>query len=448
MKGHQAELTAPGPDAFNISTMGPPDPPPAKRFLFLQGPISPFFAEVGAGLRALGHAVHRINLNLGDRLFWRGAGATDFRGRPAEWPAFIASFLDTHGITDLVLLGEQRAYNRVAIAAAEARGLRVAVTDFGYIRPDWIVLERDGMNAASRLTRDPDTIVREGAALPPPDLVVHHHDNFGLQARWDVLYHMATLVPWPFPHYASHQLYHPVPVYLGVAWRLLQRKRDNRRADAILQRLSGTGPLFLMAMQMESDFSIRAYSRYPDLDTALREVAESFAAHAPANAHLLVKVHPLDPGLKNWKRRTRRIAEAAGVSARMHYLGGGNLGAIVEQVQGTITVNSTVGLRSIIDHTPTFALGEAIYRIPGLVFPGPLDRFWTEATPPDPALREGFLRCIAHQLHIRGVYYNRPGLDVAVRAAVHRLHHGQLNVAVPELMHPAEPGFPGTAAPR
>ncbi|KAA2213863.1 capsule biosynthesis protein [Teichococcus oryzae] len=419
-----------------------------KRFLFLQGPISPFFDEVGAGLRALGHVVHRINLNLGDRLFWRGPGAVDFRGRAAEWPNFIAAFLDRHAITDLVLLGEQRPYNKVAIAAAAERGIRVAVTDFGYIRPDWIVLERDGMNAASRFSRDPEEIVRIGAQLPPPDLQVHHLDNFRLQASWDVLYHLSTLLPWPFPHYESHQLYNPVPVYLGVLWRLLRRGAANRRADAILKRLSGSGPLFLMAMQMETDFSIRAYSKYRDLDTALREVAQSFAGHAPANAHLLVKVHPLDPGLKNWKRRSSAIAREFGLEGRMHYLGGGNLGAIVEQVQGTVTVNSTVGLRSIIDHTPTFALGEALYRIPGLVFSGPLDRFWTEATPPEIPLREGFLRCIAHALHIRGVYYNRPGLDVAVRAAVRRLHLDLLNQPDPELLHPTDPAHPGTAAPR
>ncbi|HWX47819.1 MAG TPA: capsular biosynthesis protein [Roseomonas sp.] len=414
--------------------MSAPEPTAPKRFLFLQGPISPFFAEVGAGLRALGHAVHRINLNLGDRLFWRGPGAVDFRGRPAEWPAFIGAFLDRHAITDMVLLGEQRPYNKVAIAAAEARGVRVTVTDFGYIRPDWIVLERDGMNAASRFTRDPAEIVREGAKLPPPELDTRYRDSFPRQAGWDVLYHLASLLPWPFPHYDSHQLYHPVPVYLGMAWRLLRRSAYNRRSEAIMRELMGTGPLFLMAMQMETDFSIRAYSKYRDLDTALREVAQSFAAHAPADAHLLVKVHPLDPGLKNWKRRSLRIAREFGLERRMHYLGGGNLGAIVEEVQGTVTVNSTVGLRSILDCKPTFALGEALYRIPGLVFPGPLDRFWTEAAPPDPALREGFLRCIAHNLHIRGTYYGQPGLDAAVKAAVRRLHLGLLNQPDPALL--------------
>jgi capsular polysaccharide export protein len=42
-----------------------------RSFLFLQGPQSYFFERVGRALIARGHRVHRVNLNLGDRLFWR-----------------------------------------------------------------------------------------------------------------------------------------------------------------------------------------------------------------------------------------------------------------------------------------------------------------------------------------------------------------------------------------
>src|SRR5918997_5947822 len=143
---------------------------PRRRFLFLQGPISPFFAEVAAGLRALGHAAHRINLCLGDRLFWRGPGAVDYRGRAGDWPAFVGAFLDRHGISDLVLLGEQRPLHRAAIAEARARGVSVAVTDLGYLRPDWVALERDGMGAESRFPREPAAIRALAARCPEHDL--------------------------------------------------------------------------------------------------------------------------------------------------------------------------------------------------------------------------------------------------------------------------------------
>lgn len=417
-----------------------PTPAP-KRFLFLQGPVSPLFQEVGSALRALGHKAHRINLHWGDRLFWRGPGATDYRGTLEAWPAFIASFLDRHRITHIVLLGEQRAYHKIAIAAAAERQIEVVATDMGYIRPDWIVLERDGLNAASQFTRDPDTIIRTGAALPPPDLVVRYRDSFPLMAAWDVAYNIAALARWPrFRHYRHHQIYHPLPFYAGMVWRLIRRSSENLRADAVLKAVTGTGPLFLMAMQMENDFSIRAYSRYTDMDTPLREITQSFAHHAPANTHLLIKAHPLDPGLKNWGRRVKKLAKEFGLEGRLHYLGGGNLGQIVEQVQGVVTVNSTVGLRAIMGQTPTFCLGEALYRLPGLVFSGTLDEFWTKGAPPDEALREGFLRSVAHSLHIRGVYHAREGRAVAMHGMVQRLHEGILNRPVPEALDPETEG--------
>ena len=409
-----------------------PDTAPTRRFLFLQGPISPFFSELGARLRGLGHAVHRINLCLGDKMIWRGPGAVDFTRPAAEWPGFIAAFLDNHAITDIVLLGEQRYYHREAIAAAKARGIAVVATDFGYLRPDWITFEFDGLGRDSRFPRDPAAILALAETLPPPDLASRHRDSFFNQAAMDVAYHVVSLIPGFFRHYESHQIYHPAQVYLGTLSRILTRRRANQRADAIINGLKGRGPLFLMAMQMETDFSVRAYSHYPDLDTAIEEVTRSFAAHAPQDAQLLFKVHPLDPAVKNWRRRVTRIAQRAGAAERVHYLGGGNLGAITESVQGVITINSTVGLRAIVDRLPTHTLGEAIYKIPGLVHSGPLDRFWTEGQPPNPELREAFLRGIAYCLHIRGVYYARPGLDAAVEAAAHRLHHGLINQPVVE----------------
>jgi capsular polysaccharide export protein len=411
--------------------------PRPRRFLFLQGPITPFFTEVGARLRALGHGVHRINLCLGDKLSWRGPGAVDFTARPEEWPAFIARFLDEHAVTDILVLGEQRYYHREAITAAKARGIAVIATDFGYLRPDWITFEFDGLGRDSRFPRDPATILALAETLPPPDLAVRHKDSFFTQAVWDVAYHVTSLIPGFFRHYRSHQLYHPFQVYAGTLLRIVTRSRANRRADAIISALKREGgPLFLMAMQMETDFSVRAYSQYGDLDTAIEEVTRSFAANASPDARLLFKVHPLDPAVKNWRRRVTRIAERAGVADRVHYLGGGNLGDITESVQGVITINSTVGLRAIVDRLPTHALGEALYKIPGLVHGGPLDRFWTDGRPPNPELREAFLRGIAYCLHIRGVYYNRPGLDAAVEAAAHRLHHGLINEPLVEAPEP------------
>ena len=408
--------------------------PPRRSFLFLQGPISPFFSEVAAGLRALGHAAHRINLCLGDKLCWRGPGAVDYRGRAEDWPAFVGAFLDRHAISDLVLLGEQRPLHRAAIAAARAREVGVAVTDFGYLRPDWIVLERDGMGAESRFPRDPAAIRALAALCPEPDLRPLYADDFPAQARWDVRYHLASLSPWPFRHYRSFLLHHPVPAYLGSGWRLLRRAAETRRDAALVAGLRDRrAPLFLFAMQMETDYSVRAYSRFPDNDSAIAEVVASFARAAPAEAHLLVKLHPLDPGLKNWRRRIGRIAAAAGIAPRVHALAGALLAdEAILACRGVVTVNSTLGLRAVQLGRATRVLGRAIYDVPGLVWRGEADAFWAGAPPPDAALAADFIRAVAACLHVRGVFYARPGLDAAVAGAVRRLHRGALNEPLPE----------------
>lgn len=413
-------------------------------FLFLQGPITPFFAEVAAGLVALGHATHRINLNLGDRLFWHGGPGpmVDYRGPPEAWPGFIDAYLDRHGITDLVLLGEQRAYHRAAIAAADRRGIAVTVTDFGYFRPDWITLEREGMGGDSCFPRDPAAIRALAAGLPPADLTERLRDPFWRMAAWDVAYHLAAMLPWPFPHYRSHQLHHPLATYAGMARRLLLRRRERAEGARIVERLAGQ-PFWVFAMQMETDFSIRAYSRYTDMDTPVGETVRSFARHAPPDAHLVIKVHPLDPCLKRWSRRLPAIAEAAGIGRRVHVAHHGPLDLMLGGSRGMVTVNSTVGLRAIVLGRPTKALGQAVWDVEGLTHQGPLDRFWTEGAPPDPALRADFLAALQATTQLRGVFYAPEGRAVAVAETVRRLHEGCVGLPVAVLADV----FPGGASP-
>jgi capsular polysaccharide export protein len=422
--GHMPPSDTRDPDPVPQTIYPAPRPGP-RRFLFLQGPISPVFAEVAAGLAALGHDVHRINLSLGDRLFWGTVPGTrpaqDYQGTRSAWPAHVAAYLDAHGITDLLLLGEQRPYHRDAIAAAKARGIAVTVTDFGYFRPDWVTLERDGMGGDSHFPRDPAAIRSLAARLPPADLTERFRDDFALQARWDVLYHLVNLAPWPFRHYESHQLHHPVATYWGIGLRLLRREREMGEGRRALDRI-GDAPFWLFAMQMETDFSVRAYSPYPDLDTPIAEVLHSFARRTPATAHLLLKVHPLDPCLKRWERRVARMAAAAGVAGRVHVAHHGPLDLMLLRAQGLITINSTVGLRALTLSRPAKALGQAVWDVPGLAHQGPLDAFWTEAAPPDTELRDAFLSALQGATQLRGVFYGTTGRAAAAQAIVAALH--------------------------
>ncbi len=392
-------------------------------FLFLQGPITPYFARTADALEARGHRCLRVNLCFGDWLFWRREGAVNYRGSRENWPAFIANLIDREGITDLVLLGEQRFYHKVAVAVAKARGLNVTVTDFGYLRPDWITLERDGMSGDSCFPRDPDAVMQLAASAPEPDLTARYQDSFKTQVIWDMAYHFLSNWLWfLYPHYRSHQLYHPLLVYLGTGLHILRAKRTAPGVDAMVVRLKDERkPYYVLPLQMENDFQLRAYSPYFDFKTPIHQVVGSFAKHAPADARLLIKPHPLDPAIRNWGRIVRRSAVKYGVADRVDFVDGGNLSAMLEGSQGCITVNSTVGLWAMRVGVPTITLGTAVYDIEGLTFQGSLDRFWTKGQPSRPELWHAFVKAIVAHIQIRGVYYGKEGLDAAVEATAARL---------------------------
>jgi capsular polysaccharide export protein len=65
--------------------------------------------------------------------------------------------------------------------------------------------------------------------------------------------------------------------------------------------------------------------------------------------------------------------------------------------------------------------------MPGLCFQGPLDRFWREARPPDPELRDSFVRAIAATIQIKGGFFSEAALEAAVSAACDRIEAHRLN---------------------
>ncbi len=397
----------------------------SRVFLFLQGPSSPFFHKVADGLSVLGHAVHCIRFCPGDHLFWRRR-AVNYRGRLSAWPEFIERFYQRHGVTDLVLLGEHRQHHRIAIDLAWQREIRVTVTDFGYLRPDWINLECDGMSGQSCFPRDPGAIRELAARCHRRDTDLRYHDSFWTMARHEMAYHMgSSLFWWLYPHYRSFKLENPFLAYAGIGLRMLAARRNQARTRRTLALMADNGAsYYLYPLQLANDFQLRAYSDFPSQEAAIELVIDSFAGHAPEDAHLLVKVHPWDPGLMNWRRIVNRHAARHGVEDRVHYVDGGNISKMCKVARGVVTINSTAGLLALRMGCPVMTLGQAVYDIPGLTHRPRLDDFWREGVPPDSELLEAFLDAMAATIQVRGVFYAQPGLDAGVAETLHRLHHG------------------------
>lgn len=396
-------------------------------FLFLQGGASSFFTRLANALQARGCRASAINLCFGDQLFWRGPENVNYRGRRADWPGFFEAFVAANGVTDLVLLGEQRNYHREAVAIAKSRGIRITVTDFGYLRPDWITLERDGMSGDSLFPRDPQVIRAIAERVPDAELKRQYTDSDFRMSLYDVIYSFSNvLFFWLYPHYRrADRRAHPFIYFPSIARRLLLAGRNNRKAQQCFDRLQVRGePYYLFPLQLEHDFQIVAYSPFDDLEAPLRKTIDSFARHAPPDAHLLVKVHPWDPAFKNWRKLIERWAIEAGVGTRVSYYDGGNLDQMILGSAGMITVNSTSGLRALQLGCPVLPLGKAIYDVPGLTHQGEMDSFWQSAKKPDQSLMQAYINAMVAMIQVRGVYFQEPGLSAAVDAAVDRLYNG------------------------
>lgn len=373
-------------------------------------------------LRARGHVALRININGGDKIDWPGEGATDYRGSFRNWPLFFDDFIVGEGVTDLVLYGDCRPYHTRAHSMARLRGLRVHVFEEGYIRPDFLTLQKDGVNGNSTLPLDPDWYLAQARGLPDIDpAAAPIPSTFRARARNTMRNGLASaIMRLRFPFYRTHR---PHSFLLeSAAWfvKLVARQRDKQASQKAWSSVADKR-FFTLPLQLNSDYQIRVHSPFGNMRAALRFVIKSFANYAPADTYLVVKRHPLDPGLVSWQRLTRRLARQYGVGDRVVYLAEWDIGELVEKSLGVVTVNSTVGTLSLNAGKPVMVLGEAVYKVPGIVQRSSLDEFWVAPQAPDVALYSAFRRVLINQCLIRGGLLSAEGLKMLVDNAVVRL---------------------------
>jgi capsular polysaccharide export protein len=401
----------------------PPQKPERRAFLFLQGPPGPLLHQLATSMRQRGMKVERINICAGDRVDWPEP-ATNFRGRFRDWPCFFDNFLREHQITDILMFGDCRPYHVTARRVAALRGIRTHVLEEGYLRPHWMTLELGGVNGYSRLTRDKEWFIEQANALPPEPFLPPVTANFRRRVRDTARHYIAVHVArWGYPFYRTHRADPPIVEALGWGWKLIVRGLRERRASQTLADLKGK-PFFLLPLQLCGDYQIRNHSPFPDMRAAAAYVIESFARHAPEDAHLLIKSHPFDVSFSNWRRYIDRRANRVGIGDRVHFVDGGDLHQLAAETAGMVCVNSTSATLALAAGSPVCALGEAIYNIPGLTFSGHLDEFWSDATAPEPGLYGAFRRVLVNQCLVRGGLASESAVSTLVQGITERLCEG------------------------
>jgi len=396
-----------------------------RHFLFLQGLRSPFFNQLALTLAQHPCRVTKLHFSAGDHLHWSGP-ARRCRVTEAQLPRFYRELFDETAASDLVLFGDCRGIHRPAIELARQRDLTVHVFEEGYFRPDWITLERDGVNGHSPLPADPSWY-REAAKVlgaHEPSAPTTVGPAMGARVWHDIRYNAASAFdPIFYPNYRSHTPHSIASEYAAYVRRtasLPWQKPADQRVMAELMATPQT-PYFLVALQVRGDSQLTHHSDYPDSAPFVRRVMTSFLRFAPDHSLLVFKNHPLDPGLKRHDKMVNQIAGELGCSARVRFLDSGHLPTLLDHAQGLVAINSTAIGQALFHRCPTIALGKSIFALPGLTFTDGLDAFWGAASRPDMRLFDAFRRVVIHTTQINGGLYSRRGIELAVPEAVKRL---------------------------
>jgi capsular polysaccharide export protein len=371
------------------------------------GPLGSFFARLAAHLEERGVPVWKVSFPLHEYGF-RLQQRLPFTGPMDEFRSFLLEQIESKGIRHLFMYGDFIDPHRIAIdlvrecnsRRSSDNQLEAWVFELGYVRPNYISLERERVNARSGLNR-PVAFYHE---LPAVEALPRAQREPGI--RWRKWWKTPTFIRHAFTNYpiiaGPHKL-QPRPSYLLAQLRGLARKHLYTITERPIQRrLRGEETYILVPLQVSSDSQISLGSHYLGMEPFIEELIRSFAAHGRPEDLLAFKHHPRDRGYNHYGALIRRLAREHGISRRVLYFHDGPLGPILKRARAVVTVNSTVGLQALYHDRPTKVLGKTFYNMPGLTDQQPLACFWQEPQSSDRALFRRFYNHLIETTQING----------------------------------------------
>ncbi len=368
-----------------------------------------FFRNLSRHFSSHGATTHTICFNAGDWLFSDSENRYNFFASLSEWEPFFTNFISDFAISKIFLFGNCRQYHKAAIKIAQEAGIEVYVFEEGYIRPNYITLEKNGVNGDSGLPKDPSFYNKW--QIRPTGSESAAENRFLKMALLATIYYLATASFKPvYPHYIHHRSLNLGKEFFSGLRNFIRKfslSITERHFEKMLTSLIND-TYYFVPLQTRTDFQLTEYSDFSSIEEFITEVITSFSKYAPPETYLVIKHHPMERGMSNYKQLISDLSSKHGVEDRVFTLFDVHLPTCLKKAIGTITINSTVGLSSLFHGTPTIALGTAIYDIEGLTCKGmKLDDFWTQFVMPDRRLFRKFRNYVIIHTQLNGGFYGR-----------------------------------------
>lgn len=379
----------------------------SERVLMLQGPMGGFFTKLSIWLKSKGIQCFKVNFNGGDQYDSRYFENTfDYTDSYANFALWIEQLILNQDIDAIVCFGDCRKYHQTAKKIASKQKIKFFAFEEGYIRPNYITFEQDGVNFFSNFLEHLQ--IQSVKSVREEKEIQETYNQFGnMVVQVIVYYFFMLLYSFKYKNYQHHRqmgIWTELYCWIVAGYRRLKNRLiEPRSFDRFIERHQDC--YFVFALQVHNDFQIRTHSEYKCMKKYIEIVIEDFSQNAEKHHHLVLKHHPMDRGYRNYSDLIQKLCKKNGVQGRVHYFCDIHLPTLLKHSIGFITVNSTTGIQALYHQIPIKVLGFALYNLPKLTNQRPLEKFWRNPGKVDAIYFQNFRSKLIEYSQLNGSFY-------------------------------------------
>lgn len=379
-----------------------------KNILLLQSPVGSFFVDFNNFLIQQGKKVFKINFNGGDDYFYSPKIANTFQYKNSvdNFSEFLTDYIIQNKIDAVVCFGDTRIYHQLAKKVCCFNKKSFWAFEEGYFRPNFITLEKSGVNNYSILPLDADFYLKQQQDYPEVKPVKY---KFLAMTKASIKYYLFMwLKRKQYPLYSHHRSDN-INFYLKL-WSKSSLKRiwlffKDRKFSRDVKN-GKYNDFFIVPLQVYNDSQVRIHCDFGSVESFIKHVLNSFVFYAPKDLKLIFKHHPMDRGFLDYNYIFKQyIKKYPQLKNRIFYVHDIDMPVLLRQAKAMICINSTSGLSALIHNLPVKLLGRSNYDIKGITSSQSLAKFWQNPQKPNQVLFEKFRIYHLNKTQINGSFY-------------------------------------------
>jgi len=373
--------------------------------LFLVGPIGTFFARLSSYLEDNNVRTYKIIFPLHEYGFPKSR-IIKYEQEIVGFKNFLKNTIVNYEIKHVfmygnVLIPHKQALDLVKELDKEGINIKTHIFELGYLRPNFVTLENEGINYNSGLIKSRGFYLKQDSYTNLP--IPKKHARFRIRKIWKSI----SFINHSFKNYkiveSEHKL-QPKPIYVWFQIKGFFLKYYFWFKEYKFKKYFVNKKYFLVILQVSTDSQLTAGSNFKSNNKFIYKVIKDFAKANQDNCNLVFKHHPRDRGYTNYHHLIKKISKEFGVFNKVFYFHDYYLSKLFQNsnCKGTVLINSTVGYQSLYHSVPVKPLGITPYNIEGLSDQKDLISFFKNPSTVDRLLFKKFYKYVLENSQING----------------------------------------------